>query len=863
MLRLLRLISYPQLRASWGRALLVVGGIATGVSLIVALNVLNTSVLENFRRSIALVAGPADLQVTLGLGEVGFPETTVATVAADPDVDVAVPLVRGTVALASDPTDVLQLFGTDLTMSDRLPRYDVELDGRRQSARQAANDMVADPRSVLIPRAVAEIHGIRVGSEITVSTPRGIHGLVVRGLLNPTGLAAAFGGRLAIMDLAAAQQFLDKEGRIDQIDVVLKPGADREAAERRLSATLSPHLTVARPSQRALVYESVLASVQAMLSGLSLLCLIAGAYIVYNTTSTASVERALTMAQLRFVGADERQLFRLLLCETFLLGVVGAALGEAYGLALAYLLRGSLGVGFNTIFQLRFPLDSIRADVLAQAGIMALGVLTAVGASYSAAVRVRKLDPLEVLRRASVSQTLGRRRSARLVMAWLAMITLSALAFGAEIAFKSFEWGNVGSTLWNASVFVIAVPLVAWAARRLQKLLPRVFGAEGRFAADSILRAPTRAGVTVAAISGVVTASLTLASLSQSFQTSVRDYVAKAIGGDLVVSAVTTEGGWLETPIPGDLRAEIAAVPGVQRVEELRALPGQPFRDHRIGLLAVSDGLLDTEHLPARWYRRGDPAHAAAAVRAGAGANISLSLADWSGLDVGDEITLETPTGALTLPIVGVVPEYTSDRGTVIVGRRLFIERWQDHTVSRFMVFTQPETEIATVREAILARTAGRFQLKVDPLREAVAYITGKIREAFGFTDAIQLLITIVTAAGIFDLLLSAIAERRREIALWRVIGATDAAVRRSIMIESGTLGAFGVIVGAALGYVSSAIWVLINYRYLLGFFLDFHFAYFSALVSFCMVVLMALAAGYGAARASTRQTILDGIRLE
>src|SRR5215213_9899994 len=107
MLRLLRLISYPQLRASWGRVLLIVGGIATGVSLIVALNVLNTSVLENFRRSMELIAGPADLQVTLGLGEVGFPEATIAAVVDDPDVDVAVPLVRGTIALADDPTSVL------------------------------------------------------------------------------------------------------------------------------------------------------------------------------------------------------------------------------------------------------------------------------------------------------------------------------------------------------------------------------------------------------------------------------------------------------------------------------------------------------------------------------------------------------------------------------------------------------------------------------------------------------------------------------------------------------------------------------------------------------------------------------------
>jgi putative ABC transport system permease protein len=279
--------------------------------------------------------------------------------------------------------------------------------------------------------------------------------------------------------------------------------------------------------------------------------------------------------------------------------------------------------------------------------------------------------------------------------------------------------------------------------------------------------------------------------------------------------------------------------------------------------LALSDGMIDAAHLPPHWYRRGDPQQAAAAVSQGTAVNISMSLADWSGLDVGDLIALETPTGSLTLPVAGIVPEYTSDRGTVIISRRLFIERWQDRTVNRFMVFLEPGASLEAVRANILARLSHRHRLKVDSLRDAVRYITDKIDEAFGFTDAIQLLISIVTAAGIFDLLLSAIAERRREIALWRVIGADERSVRRSIVIESGTLGAFGVLVGAAIGYVSAAIWVLINYRYLLGFFLEFHFAYVSAGISFAMVVLMALAAGYGASRAATRQPILDGIRLE
>ena len=56
-----RLISYPQLRATWGRTALVIGGIATGVASMVAINIINTSVLANFRETIELVAGPAQL----------------------------------------------------------------------------------------------------------------------------------------------------------------------------------------------------------------------------------------------------------------------------------------------------------------------------------------------------------------------------------------------------------------------------------------------------------------------------------------------------------------------------------------------------------------------------------------------------------------------------------------------------------------------------------------------------------------------------------------------------------------------------------------------------------------------------------
>jgi hypothetical protein len=102
----------------------------------------------------------------------------------------------------------------------------------------------------------------------------------------------------------------------------------------------------------------------------------------------------------------------------------------------------------------------------------------------------------------------------------------------AEVRFKSIAWGNFGSTLWNASVIVIAIPLVNWVAGALVHTLARLFGAEGRVAAATIARLRTRTGVTVAAIALVLGAAITLSSLSLSFRNTMNDNLAKVLASD-------------------------------------------------------------------------------------------------------------------------------------------------------------------------------------------------------------------------------------------------------------------------------------------------------------------------------------------
>jgi putative ABC transport system permease protein len=290
---------------------------------------------------------------------------------------------------------------------------------------------------------------------------------------------------------------------------------------------------------------------------------------------------------------------------------------------------------------------------------------------------------------------------------------------------------------------------------------------------------------------------------------------------------------------------------------------GQTFRGERVVLLGLDEGFLDSKRYGTRWYETGDPSQAADALRTGRGVNVATALADRFGLRVGDVIELESPTGPLSLPIVGVVRDYMSDRGTLVVNRRMVAERWGETSVSRINVHLGADASTERVRQAIADRVGGRFRLKILTPREMIAYHAAMIRRAFGFMDAIQLLIVIVTAVGIVDLLLSAIAERRRELALWRVIGADERAVRRSVVVEALTVGGLGASLGVGVGFVTAAIWVLISYRYVLGFFLDLHFALGATVWYVLLVLMMTVGAGYVAASHATRQPIIEGVQAE
>jgi putative ABC transport system permease protein len=113
---------------------------------------------------------------------------------------------------------------------------------------------------------------------------------------------------------------------------------------------------------------------------------VVGGAVIALTTYTATVERAREFGVLKAIGASGSFLYRVVVRQSLIVGVLGAAIGIAGSVAATRLIRNSVP---EFIAVLR-PLDA--------AGVFAVAILMAIAASYVPVRRINRIDPAEVFR---------------------------------------------------------------------------------------------------------------------------------------------------------------------------------------------------------------------------------------------------------------------------------------------------------------------------------------------------------------------------------------------------------------------------------------------------------------------------------
>ncbi len=339
---LLRLISWPYARKHGFRWLLTMAGIVLGVAVFVGMHTANQSVLAAFRETIDRIAGSTQLQVSAG--EPGFDEEVLDRVRSLPEVSAAAPVIQASVTASG--TNLL-ILGVDMLGDRSLRNYDLEDSG------EVIDDplvFLAQPDSLIVSKTFADKKGLVTNSKIPMRTMAGDQVFTVRGIMKPGGLANAFGGDLAIMDIYAAEKMFGRGMKFDRIDIALNEGVTLETAEQKLRAMLGPGFQVEPPSSRGEQFEAT-SRVYAVASDItSVFALFIGMFIIYNTFAIAVTQRRSEIGILRALGATRGQIRTLFLMESALTGLVGTMLGVAAGLLLARAMAGYIGGFLESIY---------------------------------------------------------------------------------------------------------------------------------------------------------------------------------------------------------------------------------------------------------------------------------------------------------------------------------------------------------------------------------------------------------------------------------------------------------------------------------------------------------------------------------
>src|SRR5262249_32486514 len=153
----------------------------------------------------------------------------------------------------------------------------------------------------------AREHGLHVDDGIDLLTPTGKRRFTVRALLAPRGIARVHEGNLLVMDIEAAELAFTRPGFVSGVDIVVRNDADLASVRDALTASLPQGLRVDSPSQRQIDLQRVMRAVQAMLTGVSLLGLVAAFLIIFGRLTTVFETRTAQLAVMRAVGVCERR----------------------------------------------------------------------------------------------------------------------------------------------------------------------------------------------------------------------------------------------------------------------------------------------------------------------------------------------------------------------------------------------------------------------------------------------------------------------------------------------------------------------------------------------------------------------------
>ncbi|MFM7458639.1 MAG: ABC transporter permease [bacterium] len=694
--------------------------------------------------------------------------------------------------------------------------------------------------------------------------------------------ASASLDNLLFMDISTAQELLKLQNYISRIDLILKP--EEETELKNILFAIDPSLVLIKSSERNQAQESMTKSFNANLSALSLLAMLVGIFLIYNTMTFAVLQRRKIFGFLRTIGVSQKEIFSLIIFESLLFAIIGSLIGIGLGYLLANVLLSFIVRTINDLyFVLQVSQIHISNITFLKAGL--IGVFAALLSALLPAYEASNSPVTKVIKNIDIEETV-KKYLPKLNITGLILISFSLLLF---LVFEK----NISACFFGLFIMVIGfscfIPFLTYHSDYiLEPLYRNTFGLASLISLRSLKKNLSRNAIAIAALTVAISLYLSLDIAINSFRNTVEDWLSASLFADIYISTpkqvshrnhLTLNNKVIE--FTKTFQAE--DIIGISEYH-LRDVIGE-YGSNRVAsinsLPIVKNSFTFKESTKDIWNK----------FDKGQGLIASAPYAYKHKVKCNDKVKLQTDKGLQTFTILGIFSDYSSDQGLLMMHQDLYRSLWEDPNLSSLGIFLKESTEAELKKpneNKIHLLTNKRSNPKLDRIKTYIeAYKTAAAKESlsptffdirsnkellkesleifdrtFRVTSALKIIAVVVAAFGIFSALLSLIIEREKEFALLKALGMSKQDIQRSISLQAFSMGLLSSIFAIPLGIASAWVMIfVINHRSFgwdINFSLDFKSILFATLISVAAALIAAIFPSQTQSKVSPRELEKD-----
>jgi len=637
---------------------------------------------------------------------------------------------------------------------------------------------------VVLDAATASRLNAHPGSQVRLALPDGVRTFTVSGVAAPTGAEPA--DLTAFLTDSQARAVSGHPGSVDVIGVIGQAGVSTKSLAHAVDGLIPDPARdatgtfprVYTGADRGLVETPDVADARELATALPSVfggcTILIAALVIAGTVGLSVQQRHRDIALLRAIGATPRQVRRMVVRESAVLGVLAAATGVWAGFAGVWWLR-------DQFVSRGMTPDSFTVHVswLPPLVATAATVLIAVVAAWVASLRASRIHPTEAL----VESAVERRRGG-----WLRIpLGLAALGGGVAeaIAAAHLRGDDAASlALGVVATLVTAVWLLApWLNRLVAAIAGvalRSFGVTGRLAAANSAASARR-------LAPVLTSLVLAVGFGGSMmfmQTSIKHRAAEQSHAGMRADYVVTPSG---AGLPSGVAAALRQVPGVTATAGVVHSSVLDRKDGGLQYTAQgidgAAGLIDLDVTSGRLADlHGDTIA------------VDTLTADSEHLHVGSDLHAWFADGTPT--VLRVVAVYS--RGLGFASTTLPPNVLASHTAgldAMVLVSASPAAQAGVERVLDQLAPGASVLSRAD---YQVALDKDLTEGAWANQMVVSVLLVYVAIAAVNTLAMAAMG-RRRELATLRLAGTTRTQILRMVRFEQGLLLAVGLGVGGVI----------------------------------------------------------------